>query len=42
MLLIFLYNLSEQFNRFYMREQQSDLYEVVLTYDKGNSTYKPE
>lgn len=25
-----------------MREQQSDLYEIVLTYDRGSSTYKPE
>lgn len=25
-----------------MKEQQSDLYEVSLNYDKGNSTYKPE
>jgi hypothetical protein len=25
-----------------MKEQQSDLYEVLVTYDRGNSTYKPE
>ena len=25
-----------------MKEQQSDLYEILLNYDRGNSTYKPE
>lgn len=25
-----------------MKEQQIDLYDVILTYDRGNSTFKPD